>query len=351
MALDKFNPYLFVSAGEQSNKFLTPTYADGIAQFQAQRAQELTGLTVRIDPIQSGSGDPSPSNIRPISGRTGLTVTRAGRNLLPQPSPKESHTTNGITFTYNDDGTITANGTATGAAMSRAVSFRLPFGNYRKSGRTLVQYKEATWRTVTGGGPTSNLMTIDEDIELACRINIASGTTLDNVTYYPYIYAESDTYTGYEPYTAQEYPISWQTQAGAIYGGTLDVVSGVLTVTAEYIQLTADMWTAWNNTDKAAFTNAEYSGRTVTMCDSLAPNSTGIYVRQADGRIRAVAPWAASCTSLEKFKTALANNPPINVVISLATPSTYQLTPTDVKTLAGFNQIYSDAGPVIDIKF
>ena len=35
MALDKFQPYLFVSAGEQSNKFLTPTYADGIAQFQA----------------------------------------------------------------------------------------------------------------------------------------------------------------------------------------------------------------------------------------------------------------------------------------------------------------------------
>lgn len=38
---------------------------EGVASFQAQRAQSLTGLTVRIDPIQEGTGDPSPSNIRP----------------------------------------------------------------------------------------------------------------------------------------------------------------------------------------------------------------------------------------------------------------------------------------------
>lgn len=31
----------------------------------------LRGLTVGIEPVQPGSGDPSPDNVRPISGWTG----------------------------------------------------------------------------------------------------------------------------------------------------------------------------------------------------------------------------------------------------------------------------------------
>ena len=36
----------------------------------------LTGLSVDIQPVQSGEGDPSPTNIRPITGHTSATVTR-----------------------------------------------------------------------------------------------------------------------------------------------------------------------------------------------------------------------------------------------------------------------------------
>lgn len=43
---------------------------------------EVTGLKVTMNPIQSGSGDPSPTNIRPISGRTEASVTRkAGEDV------------------------------------------------------------------------------------------------------------------------------------------------------------------------------------------------------------------------------------------------------------------------------
>ncbi len=38
----------------------------------------LRGLTVGIEPVQSGSGDPSPDNVRPISGWTGATVFHSG---------------------------------------------------------------------------------------------------------------------------------------------------------------------------------------------------------------------------------------------------------------------------------
>ena len=39
-------------------------------------------LIVNLEPIQIGSGDPSPTNVRPITGVDGLTVKRFGKNVL-----------------------------------------------------------------------------------------------------------------------------------------------------------------------------------------------------------------------------------------------------------------------------
>lgn len=40
------------------------------------------GCKVSWEPVQEGSGTPSPENIRPIKGRDSITVTRCGENLL-----------------------------------------------------------------------------------------------------------------------------------------------------------------------------------------------------------------------------------------------------------------------------
>ena len=40
-------------------------------------------VVTHIEPVQAGSGDPSPDNVRPISGRTNAKLTRCGKNLLP----------------------------------------------------------------------------------------------------------------------------------------------------------------------------------------------------------------------------------------------------------------------------
>ena len=39
-------------------------------------------VTVTMEPIQEGTGDPSPDNVRPISGRDSVQVTRCGKNLF-----------------------------------------------------------------------------------------------------------------------------------------------------------------------------------------------------------------------------------------------------------------------------
>lgn len=238
MALDKFQPYLFVSAGEQSNKYLTPVISpNGIARFQAQRAQAITGLTVRIGPIQEGTGDPSPTNIRPISGRTGLTVT------------------------------------------------------------------------------------------------VQSGEE-QNV-----------------------YPVTWQTEAGTVYGGTLDVISGVLTVDKGFaVYDGTEQWRRDSNGNFFVSASEKMPDRktgllttgalTMNMFVSSANTVGGAWV--STGGYLNVKPADIADTS--EFTALLASNN-LQIVYPLAIPQTYQLTGAEVRTIAGYNQVYSDAGPVIDIKF
>ena len=48
------------------------------ATFSDGYAANLMELVVTLAPTQSGSGDPSPTNVRPIAGATSVTVTRSG---------------------------------------------------------------------------------------------------------------------------------------------------------------------------------------------------------------------------------------------------------------------------------
>lgn len=375
MALDKFQPYLFVSAGEQSNKYLTPTITNGIAQFQAQRKQSLTGLTVRIDPIQSGSGDPSPTNIRPISGRTGLTVTRSGKNLLQ--NALTSSTNRGITATVNADGTVTLTGTNDGSSYSLFVinNFYAVDGvEYILSGAVsanILLRNVGAAVTDTGNGVSFTGNGTSQRIE----IRVVAGTAISgSVVVKPMIRRASISDCTFVPYTEQTYPITWETEAGTVYGGNVDVISGKLTVThayKEYTGQTSEAWTAssWTKTNTfVAYSNVDIADSKkegsrymcITACNML-PLMGYDELRNADTNgITITGGMTASYPSIRidktvastvaELQTYLASNP-LTIVYELATPQTYNITPEDIKTLAGFNQIYSDAGPVIDIKF
>lgn len=73
----------------------------------------LKSLLVDIDPVQSGSGDPSPTNIRPISGWSAVNVAVVGKNLW-HPVSNYPATGNHITYSLNADGSIHVEGTASG---------------------------------------------------------------------------------------------------------------------------------------------------------------------------------------------------------------------------------------------
>ena len=66
------------------------------------------GITASWEPVQEGSGDPSPDNIRPIKGRDSVTVWRFGRNLLNYEAFKKTPITRGTAVFENNGVTLTA---------------------------------------------------------------------------------------------------------------------------------------------------------------------------------------------------------------------------------------------------
>lgn len=51
--------------------------------FNASAARNLKSMVIPFSPVQAGSGDPSPDNVRPISGFTGVNINRTGKSIIP----------------------------------------------------------------------------------------------------------------------------------------------------------------------------------------------------------------------------------------------------------------------------
>lgn len=63
-----------------------------IVSFETDSEDIFTKLQVDLEPIQEGSGTPSPSNVRPIRGHSGVDVNVVGKNLF-NPVDKETSAT------------------------------------------------------------------------------------------------------------------------------------------------------------------------------------------------------------------------------------------------------------------
>lgn len=52
------------------------------ATFETNQSRLLTSFEIPFMPIQEGSGDPSPDNVRPIIGWAGITITANGQTIM-----------------------------------------------------------------------------------------------------------------------------------------------------------------------------------------------------------------------------------------------------------------------------
>lgn len=147
------------------------------------------GVKGKWEPVQEGTGTPYPSG--------------GGKNLFNPAWMPEKDIDHGVTWTTTPDGTVTANGTASGTTYYNSDNFSLPAGTYTISAmshfRISILNRDAGSATIAVqivGQP--HTFTVENDIQNASLFFAASGT-LDNVSAKPQI-EKGSAATAYAPY-------------------------------------------------------------------------------------------------------------------------------------------------------
>ena len=303
------------------------------------------------------------SNICPISGWTGCNVTRTGKNLLDTSKWLSSATDVNVTSVRQEDGNYILNNTSTGVSWihigpnsSYFLPVGLPYGTY----------------TIKWNNPASKLgLYINESADQNMAENITYTGKIDTIRII--IRGNNKTFTNqkldirievgssasdWKPYQGTAIPISWQSEAGTVYGGTLDVTTGVLTVDRAYVEYDGSNDEPWNYEVASGGKNAYIK---ITDAKILQFGSSSL-LRCNEGKINpGASAYAETCfisgtgnfnytyldaldiSSAEGFKTWLSSHP-MQVLYELATPQTFQLDPVTVETLLGQNNIWADTG-------
>lgn len=317
------------------------------------------GVKASWEPVQAGSGDPSPDNIRPITGRDSVSITRFGKNLYKN---KGDLTLNGVTFTANDDGSITANGTATGDAFY-TVDFNIALqsgtytlsGSPRTSNNAAYMYFYPGYLNDIGDGKTFTLADAIDDFSVS--IHVTKGYVADNIVFRPQLELGA-TATPYEPYTGSTTDIALPE---TVYGGEVDAVSGgnnrtwrTITLTGEesshiydnlfYLDLYKDSSFV---REKAASSisgkSSHYKYHLYNVgCIGVTLDGESV-VYHGNGK------YPISNEGIQEWKSYLAAQyaagTPVQVCYRLAEPVPFTATGTQpIAALSGVNNLYTDAG-------
>ena len=192
------------------------------------------GVKAKWEPVQEGSGTPSPENIRPIKGRDSVRVERCGENLLnPKKNDNMTYKPYGLTITYIGDNKVHLKGiysTEGGSFVILDTKQKLIAGkNLKITGFTI----EGTKQTYTLYG----LRTKDETV-IAMQAQFAEGDVIDMTIA---IVVSQNTPSTYTPYIEQTNTL---TLPETVYGGEVDAVSGEVAETWGLVTLDgAEKWT------------------------------------------------------------------------------------------------------------
>ena len=267
----------------------------------------LNSLKVSIEAVQSGSGTPSPQNVRPITGWDSVDVDVVGKNFAEITANESSITviTDTEGYKVGFKATIGQNPyvitiKVCDVKIKKGKTYTLsgsPEGYSNVSYRLDVRVNQNTiynnWNEVNN--PT---LTATEDAILGVYLRVGANYILDSDSIFRPQIELGNQATTYEPYQGKTTTIPL---SSTCYGGELDVTNGELKVTHGNI--------------------ASYNGETLP--------STWI-------------------SSMDEYTAGGTPTTGAQVVYELATPTTIQIQPTAIRTLDGVNNIWADCGDVLD---
>lgn len=331
------------------------TLTGDVVSFTTDMKAPLKECKVSFMPVQEGSGDPSPTNVRNITGWDGVEVYQSGKNLIPT-TPLFGDRK------YKPDGGTISN------SVYICVYFPVPARKlYYKASKTKIASKGCLMDVPPKSGvPTYEIVTMTNYSEImfdnsvghkyfALFINIDTNELALAKLAEGNVRITIDGYASYISSNGATTPISWQSDYGTIYGGYVDLVSGELQLNYTYEEYTsADNWgvdsigtsTVFQTKRKGISSGDVFYSNLITRVGSISASVNN--VGYAGGTYLNVK--MTSIQSLENF-LALLENYPLQIVYKRKTPITYQLTPQQLITLKGQNNLWADTNGTTEIKF
>ena len=334
-----------VTMSQLSSLLPTDTASGSIASFP-DGTDLFPALSVKaqIEPIQSGSGTPSPSNVRPISGHTEVVTLVSGVNVWDEEWELGY---------YGTDGNPVASTTIIRGKNYIPVLPTTPY-YLRTNGTTMYVCQYDAEKVFIQRNSFADEVFTPNASTRYIRINLTSayGTTYNNdiSINYPSTDHEYHAYAGH----------TYTTDLGrTVYGGSLGVVSGVVTVDRAMVDLGSLDWNyvsasgaerfysvniretikpPINNNAVANIVSSNYVA--VTM-NTIASGSADKVIACAYNGFVAIRD--TSYTNATAFKEAMNG---VQLVYELATPQTYQLDPQTIDLLLGQNNVWTDCGAV-----
>lgn len=358
--------------------------ADGVA---------IKNMKMSIKPVQSGSGTPSPTNVRNITGFTKATIKRMSKNLY-DPSI--------IVFSLDSNGEFTCGaGTGytyieTGQSGSAAV---ITPENYNKliglpAGKYIGYVKVTNSSTIANIGALraidpvtrvgSVIVSFSQDANGDCYFEftlqsytkVALRLAQAELKYKNIMIAPYSLGATYEAYNAKKYEINFPADANTVYGGTLENTSGdewKLTVNYRGVRITPELvssesWgTNWNSSrmrylvpDMLPIYETYSANNDYYLCNILGKNtSDSMYVKfsESNDGINAYILFYGvtgieGVSSLETWNTYLSENTVfVTYLLSENLRTVYTFNSETIKTLLGDNNILSDTGDIIKLVY
>lgn len=349
---------------------------------------------IGMEPIQSGS--PAPDNACPIEGRSSVKLFLAKKNLVMNIKPMgqidDPKGNPGVTFTRNEDGSIVVNGSVAEDAasyaeyvMTSSTTLYLPAGKYYVSGTPAELYDPETYGSSMPGPIYFQVAPFDSSAGSSVYdygrgkefilskgsymylvIRIRKGCAVENAVMRPQI--ECIERTDYEPYQAQSVALNL---GQTVYGGTLDVNSGLLTIdrkcysftgSENVLRMTSEASQAYQKKSRVFY----YTGLTdakpglgTSICSHFTNNGEPVYSTAYDGATGIYCDnldtssvphykyfrWGTADSTADDFEAFLSAQSeagtPVQVCYELAEPLTVQLTGREIAALDGMNTVFS----------
>lgn len=373
---------------------LTATASGSVANFRTPAIAPIRHLKASFLPVQSGTGDPSPENIRPITGWTGMDVSFTGKNLFGG-NVLANAIINSCNSYVSQSGSI-VDVEKGSSSVNTSTSDRVPIlldrfdsGTYTiiiKQGETemtkslfSVFYTDGTnvsigyshynsttkcWVYKSNSAKTLRYIRMNRDETGSHKYDVSqSGIFKGNISVDDFL-----------AYTGQVFPVSWSSE-GTVYGGYVDLITGEVwqewvkkTITSvsateknyglAYLESLDDIDTVegsyCNCLKKPSDPSVSWSSTTeeyiYQIYHSSARNRDAIRFRFDD--------WSSTSSTerMAHYKSKLqelstAGNP-LEICYAPVTPVLVTtLTPTALNTLIGTNNLWNSANGEMEVEY